>query len=728
MTTLILAEKPTAAKAIANALSENPKVNVTGEGVKWYEFTRGGKKHVVVAAVGHLFTLKYKKGTKGYPVFDMEWVPTWQASKFGAFSKKYYDAVAAMTGKVDDYVVATDYDTEGEVIAANILKFMFNQRDAKRMKFSTMTEEELQESYNKMDPHINKGLVEAGMTRHYMDYMWGVSLSRALMSAIKTCGRRFKILSTGRVQAPTLHMIVKLEHKIQAFRSKPFWQIEANVVLGKGNYIATYENDKIWKKDEAEKILKAGGKKAKVKDIKKRQITQSPPKPFNTTSFLTEVYRHCGYSPAKAMSIAESLYQAGLISYPRTSSEKLPKDINYKKIISELMKQSSYSASAKKLLGKKELKPNEGLKTDAAHPAIYPTGKKAGKAGMHQLRVYDLVVKRFLATFGDPAKRETQKLILDVSGNIFFINGVKTLEAGWTSLYGKYAGREEVLLPEMKIGDTVAVKEIAMNEKQTQPPGRYSQGSVIKEMDAKNLGTKSTRSSILQILYNRGYIIGNSIEVTDLGMKLSDILEKNAPDIVSEKLTRHFEEETEGVQSGKFKMDQVLEEGKKTISVICDQLKKKEAGLGKALTEAIIEAQEKQSILGTCPKCGGKARLFRLWSTRKRFAGCSNYPKCDFSAPLPSAGFIRPLEKSCAQCKSPIIQVQREGQRPFRMCLDIHCPTKKDWFDKKKLVSAVAREKEEKAKAKEEKIKTAKEDKAKLKEEKTKLNTAKKAK
>jgi DNA topoisomerase-1 len=116
------------------------------------------------------------------------------------------------------------------------------------------------------------------------------------------------------------------------------------------------------------------------------------------------------------------------------------------------------------------------------------------------------------------------------------------------------------------------------------------------------------------------------------------------------------------------------------------QFATKEKVIGKALTDAIIESQEKQSRLGVCPRCGGTIRMHRLWTTKKRFAGCTGYPKCDFSAPLPAFGFITPIDKVCEQCKTPIVQVQRPGfGKPFRMCLDIHCPTKKDWFQKSKL-------------------------------------------
>jgi DNA topoisomerase-1 len=689
---IVICEKPTAARSIAKALGE-AKVEefVSPEGVKWYQFSKDGKKHIVVAAVGHIFSLKATKKAKGYPVFDVEWVPTHEASKFGAFSKRYFDLlqdVAKKHGGDSDYIIATDFDTEGEVIGTNVLRLIFGGESAKRMKFSTMTKEELVNSYANAMPKLDKGLAESGLTRHYLDHMWGVSLSRALMAAIKTAGRRFRIMSTGRVQGPTLHMLAKHEKKIKAFKPKPFWQVYAHLKIGKKPAIAVFEEDKIWDKAEADRVLKAAKvKQAKVAGIKSKQMSQNPPKPYDTTSLLSDIYRHFGYSPAQAMALAEALYQQGLISYPRTSSQKLPKDIGYKKIVQNLGKQAAYSKDAKFLLDKGELIPEEGKKEDPAHPAIYPTGETPKNIGANQRRVYDLVVRRFLAVFGEPAKRESRRVQLDLGGRAFFLTGLKTLEPGWTALYGKYAGREEVILPEMAVGDTLPVAKVEQLAKETQPPARYSQGSVLKEMEQRGLGTKATRAQILQTLYNRGYIIGKSIEVTDLGTKLSDVLEKSVPDIVSEKLTRHFEQECEDVQFGKAKRDEVVDEAKAALTKICNQFRKKEKSAGDVLTKAIIESQEKQSRLGTCFKCGGIVRMHRLWHTKKRFAGCSGYPKCDFSAPLPAMGYITALEKTCEQCKTPIIQVQREGARPFRMCLDIRCPTKAEWFDKSKLTS-----------------------------------------
>ncbi|MBI4174136.1 MAG: DNA topoisomerase I [Candidatus Aenigmarchaeota archaeon] len=680
--TLVLTEKPTSAKAIAEALAEG-KPKKAGEKAAWYEFQRDGKQFVTVPAVGHLFTLKQKGKGWDYPVYDVEWVPTFQANKFAKFTEPYFRNIEALAKDAKDVIIATDYDDEGEVIGYNILQFILGRKDASRMRFSTMTKEELLDSYAH-PTKLNKNLIESGLARHYLDFYWGISLTRALTLAVKASAKRFRIISTGRVQGPVLHMLSKHERRIKAFKPDPFWEIQLQVQIGK-QLLTAEHGKKIWDKKEADtSAKKADVKIAKVKDISKKIMTQAAPKPYNTTSMLADIYRYFGYSPQQGLSIAETLYQAGMISYPRTSSEKLPKDINYKKIITQLGKQKNYEKDAKQLLAG-ELKPEEGARTDAAHPAVYPTGVFR-KVGDKQAKVYDLIVRRFLAVFGQPAKRESNKIELDAGGVMFSISGKKTIEAGWTSLYGKYAQREEIILPDIKVGDTIPVKKVELLAKETQPPARFSQGSVLKEMEQKNLGTKATRAQILQILYNRGYLIGKSIEVTELGEQLSDILEKNVPDVISEKLTGHFEEMTEQIEKGKQKKDVVLEDAKKRITKICGAFKKNEKRIGDLLTESVIATQDKQSKLGICLSCGGTLKVHKNWRTGKRFVGCTGYPKgCRTGFPLPREGIIISTDKSCPECGQPIIQVQTAGRRPFRMCLDPTCKTKADWLDKKKL-------------------------------------------
>ncbi|MBI4014353.1 MAG: DNA topoisomerase I [Candidatus Aenigmarchaeota archaeon] len=689
--TLIICEKPTASKSIAEALSDGKPTKRGEEGSKasWYEFERDGHKFVSVPAVGHLFNLKQTGKGWDYPNFDVEWVPSFKASVAAAFSEPYFRNIEKLAKDAGDVVIATDYDDEGEVIGFNILRFILGRKDASRMRFSTMTKTELIESYLHAEKALNKNLIEAGMARHYLDWYYGINLTRALTNAIKKSAKRFRILSTGRVQGPTLHMLAKHERKIKAFKSAPFWEIALKVKKGKEELTAEYCKDKVWKEEEAAKIAKkAGSGAALVMSVEKKAMTQSPPKPYNTTSLLSDIYRYFGYSPQQGLSIAESLYQSGYISYPRTSSEKLPPDINYRKIITMISKQREYARDSAALLAK-ELKPVEGARSDSAHPAIYPSGETPVRAGDKQKKVYDLIVRRFLSCFGEPAKRESQKVVLDASGEKFILHGKRTIEAGWLAIYGKYAQREDAALPAMSKGDTLTVVKAESLAKETQPPARYSQGSVLKEMEEKSLGTKATRAQILQILYDRGYLIGKSIEVTELGQQLADILEKNVPDVVSEKLTKMFEGMMEDIELGKEKRENVLNEARKELEKLSASFKKKEEKIGDELTKAVIATQDRQSILGTCKQCGGTLKVHKLWRTGKRFVGCSGYKKgCRTGFPLPREGTIISTDKECGECKTPIIHVYAQGRRPFRMCLDINCITKKDWLDKNRLKQA----------------------------------------
>jgi len=189
----------------------------------------------------------------------------------------------------------------------------------------------------------------------------------------------------------------------------------------------------------------------------------------------------------------------------------------------------------------------------------------------------------------------------------------------------------------------------------------------------------STRAPILQTLYERGYIFGNQIVVTDIGMEVVDSLSKNCPEIVSEELTAHFESEMEKIQEGKTSKDNVIAEAREKLDEILGKFKERQEDIGKDLGDAYAETKRKQRVLGTCAKCGGELRVIVSRATHKRFAGCSNYPNCKNAFPLPQAGFIVSLNKKCEHCGAPMIQVNRAGMRPYHMCLEPKCESKKDW-------------------------------------------------
>ncbi|MEM5772884.1 MAG: DNA topoisomerase I [Candidatus Aenigmatarchaeota archaeon] len=689
MSIVIIAEKPDAARRIAEALAEKKSLkSYTDENkVTYYEFERNGKKHIVACAVGHLFNLApVERGWK-YPIFNYTWKPSFEVNKQSAFSKKYFDVVKKLVEKGSDFIIATDYDTEGECIGANILRFLANRNDAKRMKFSTLTKDELIEAYEKVSPHIDFGQLEAGLTRHELDWLWGINTTRALTLALKSAAEKgFAILSSGRVQSPTLAILLERELEIRKFKPKPFWELELHVKINGTQAIASYEKGRIWKKEDADKILQeCKGKDAKVKDIKKKKYKQAPPVPFNTTDLQAEAYQQFKFSPQQTMNIAESLYQQGFISYPRSASQKLPASVNYEKILKALASLPQYKKFAEELLKKEKLVPVEGKKEDPAHPAVYATWEvpDLSKLTPQQRKIYDLIARRTLAVFGDEALRETNTVSLDVAGHIFLLVGKRTLEPGWTKIYEPYLKREEIILPELKIGQTIKVIKLEELAKETQPPARYSQGSIIKEMEARNLGTRATRSEILQTLYDRGYISGKSIQVTKLGEAVVKALKEFCPKILSEELTRKFEEEMELVYQGKKKREEVVEEAKKTLKEILEEFKANEKKIGKKLLEALMNKREEERKLGNCPNCKtGELRILRSRLSGKFFVGCSNYPNCKMGYPLPTGASIQATGNICEKCGTPIIQVFRKGKRPFRMCLDPKCETKKDWGKK----------------------------------------------
>jgi len=695
--TLIIAEKPDAAKRIAEAIADKKPKTIIKNDAPYYEFTVKNKKHICVPAVGHLFVLQpVRKGNpKGwsYPIFNFEWMPTY-TKKGTEWAEKYFKNIQEIAKGASEFIDAADVDTEGEVLLYNILRFLCGVQDAKRMKFSTLTKDELVESYQNMTPHIMKSMLESGLTRHELDALWGFNLTRALTLAMKnSAGKGFAILSTGRVQGPTLSILLDRELEIRKFKPTPFWELELHAKVDGQEIVAAHEGGKFWKKEEADKILAScKGKDAVVKDLKKRQYKQSPPVPFNTTDLQAESYAQFKYSPTQTMSIAESLYQAGIISYPRSSSQKLPPSINYKKIIQAIEKLKPYAKFSEQLLRKeKELKPNEGKREDPAHPAVYPTFEVAdlSKLTAQQKKLYDLIIRRFLAVFAEEALRESLTASLDVAGNIFKAVGKRTIEPGWTEIYKPYLVFEEQTLPTLEVGQKVKVLSIEQLAKETQPPGRFSQGSILKEMEERNLGTRATRAEILQTLYSRRYIIGKSIQVTKLGEAVTKALKEFAPRILSEELTRKFEAEMDDVFNGKKKREEVVEEAKETLIDILKEFKQNETKIGKKLLEALVEARKEERRLGVCPMCKvGELRIMRSRKTMKFFVGCSNYPNCHNLYPLPQGAYITPLGKICEKCSTPMIQVQRKGKRPFRMCLDPKCETKKDWGKPSKEIAA----------------------------------------
>ena len=687
-TELIICEKPAAAEKIASALGKPLKKNL--KGVAYYEINLPEKTILIGCAVGHLFSLQQQSG-KGWPVFDIAWKPNFEVKKQD-WSKKYHQALNSLCKKADSFIIACDYDVEGEVIGWNVLRFICQQEKAKRMKFSTLTTNELQESYQNLLPNLDFGQAYAGETRHKLDWLYGINLSRALMEAIKTTGL-FKILSIGRVQGPSLHLVVEKEKTIKKFKPEPYWQIYLLVqsILNNTKIEVKYIKD-ITKKTELAKFKLLKGKQAEAKTITKEEKL-SPPAPFDLTTLQTEAYKFHKITPSQTLQIAQQLYLAGLISYPRTSSQKIPESIDYKEILKKLEKQTSFKKLVKFA---KRKTPIEGKKSDPAHPSIYPTGETKSLSG-EERKIYELIVKRFISCFCEDAIIESKKIEVIVDSLKFTNKGLNIKEKGWMQVYP--AKLEEKNLP--SINGKVDIKEIRTEEKLTQPPKRFTQASLIRTLEKKNLGTKSTRSNIIDTLIQRGYVKGKSIEATPLGISLIDSLEKNSPIIIDENLTREFEKQMSAIQASKKdlkgKSDKIIEEAKSTLLKIEKQFRKNEKKIGKALASSITESREqerKENTLTLCPKCKkGNLRILYSRPYKRYFIGCSNYPNCRNTYSLPPNGLMKPVtikdaenndtNEPCKDCNFPLMLAIRRGKRPWKFCFNPECPTNAEWQKKK---------------------------------------------
>jgi len=680
MKTLVICEKPASAVKIAQAIAENGLKKRYHEGVPYYELKHDEHKIIVASALGHLFTLKNLKPMKSYPFYEIGWIPVHEASRRTSRTRNFSATIQALSRDVDNFVVATDFDNEGSLIGYNALRYLCGEdsvEKAKRMKFSTLTAEDLALAYEHASPRLDFGNVNAGMARHVLDWYWGMNLSLAMSLAVKAAENKFVKISAGRVQTPTLKILADREREIAAFKAAPFWVLKLVLEVDGSEIAAEHDVDRFWEKDKAERALAVcSGATAIVSSIHKHRFERPPPAPFNLGALQSEAYRCFGFSPMRTQKIAQELYQAAIISYPRTDSQKLPPAIGYARIIGLLGRISiQYKRCSDELLASNELRPNEGSKVDPAHPSIYPTGEKPEGLVGPQKKIYDLIVRRFFSVFGRAALIESTKIILDVNEQIFRIDGQRLINEGWMKFYDSYVPLKDSPLPPLIEGQELPVKKVMLESKETQPPARYNPTSILKEMESRHLGTKGTRAQILQNLYSREYIFGNQINVTDLGLEVIGSLLTFCPEIASENLTGRFEKDLEIVQVGGREKGAIISEAQSELDKILGNFKKHELEIGKRLARAYRAARIKRNILGKC-QCGGDLRIIRSRATQKRFVGCSNYPTCNTAFPLPQSGDITLRGKICTFCHTPIIKIRLFGKRPYETCLDPKCRKK----------------------------------------------------
>ncbi len=682
--TLIVTEKPDAAVRIASALdcTGRPK-RMQEKGVPYYEAKRD-VDIVVVPALGHLYTVTGEAKERGrYPVFGLRWVPKYEAERGATRIRTWLQVISKLAKDADLLIDACDYDIEGSIIGYCILKYACQNREntAKRMKYSTLTQEELEKAYMTPLPHLDFALIEAGLARHEIDWLYGINLSRALTYAAKKTSGQYATLSTGRVQGPTLKFLAARERSIGCFVPIPYWSIKAKVKIGNTTFEAAHEKNRIETKNEAQTIVDACKQKfGAITGVEAKQFIQPPPVPFDLGGLQSEAYRIFGYTPMRTLSTAQHLYLDALISYPRTSSQKLPPQIGYENILKNLAKIRDYTKLAGELLSLPQLKPKEGKKDDPAHPAIYPTGKLPQKQLTRPEKdIYDLVVHRFMVAFGEPALRQSVKVTIEIGEEKFFLNGKQTLEEGWLHFYEPFAHVKDAPLPTVTEGQVIKIEKIILEDKFTKPLPRYNPSSLLKKMEQENIGTKATRAGIIETLYERKYIYDEKIVVSDLGFEVTDVLRKYCPEVVSAEFTQKIEERMNQIQQRNESKERILADAIEILKTVTTNLKENEKAIGQQLSQALNRAKQEEKEIGPCPTCHS-GKLFILYSKRnqQRFVGCTNYFKgtCKTSFSLPQLGFVKPSGKVCKSCNWNTVLVWTKGKHPRTLCLNPKCASK----------------------------------------------------
>ena len=493
-------------------------------------------------------------------------------------------------------------------------------------------------------------------------------LTRYLSMTSGQVGQDF--LSVGRVQSPTLAIIVDRERQIDAFRPKPYWVVTAELE-GEGRFDAEHAHGRFFVEAEAEKAHRAASaaQSGTVTSVVAKTRTDKPVPPFNTTSFLQAAGR-IGISANAAMNLAESLYMRGFISYPRTDNTVYPPSLGIGEILDNL-KRSEFKPLILEIEEQEQIVPVKGPKTATDHPPVHPV-EAADRAALKpdEWKVYELVVRRFLATLAPEAKTETLTVKVDVGAEPFQAKGTRVVEAGWRHFY-PYLEIKETILPKMQVGEELKVNKVEKAKKETLPPPRWSQGSLITEMERLGLGTKATRHTIVQKLYDRSYIISNPAVPTEVGKIVIDALERHAAIITRPEMTAQLEKDMELIATGEKSFEEVTEESKQMLRQVMEILDSKKKEIGDEIKVAI----RKHNTIGKCPRDQGDI-IVKSSRAGKRFAGCINYPECEQSYPLPQYGRLEAMGVVCPRCPSPMVRVYSKGRRPWEVCVNLQCPTR----------------------------------------------------
>lgn len=618
--TLVIVESPSKAKTIEKYL---------------------GDEYIVRASVGHIRDLP--KSNKKAIDIEGDFEPHYEISPGKDKVVAELRDIAKVTKEV---LLATDPDREGEAIAWHIADAL-GLKKAKRIVFHEITESAIKEAVSH-PRNIDDNLKSAQEARRVLDRLVGYDLSGLIWKKVRYG------LSAGRVQSPALRIIMEREREIRVFIPETFWRLHAQVTTPLNVEFELLCAEEPRDKALVDKIIKEGSVKPwKVLEVKETEASRAPRAPFTTSTLQQTASTRLGYSPSNTMRIAQKLYEGGFISYMRTDSTNLSKQAQ-DEIIAFIGKEYGAALAAPQMYKTKSKNAQE------AHEAIRPTNvskKSAGRTPDEQ-KLYKLIWARVVASQMKDATMLRTKVVANYEGAgkespDFQANGSRLLSPGWLTADPDAQG-EEVMLPKVSVGDTLKLRELTAEEKQTEPPSRYTEAGLVKELEKRDIGRPSTYAAIIKTIIDRGYVLkeGKTLKPTDTGDVVSSFLEKYFTSYISDTFTAEMEQKLDNIAEGNAKYAKVL---KDFYGPFLKEVKKKDKEVDKVTNLGAGDAAF------PCPKCGS-TMIIKL-GKNGRFLSCSTFPTCDGLRGIDGKEIEgpKPTGEKCPKCEKGDL-IEREGR------------------------------------------------------------------
>src|SRR6266480_47088 len=466
---LIITEKNNSAKRIAEILSGGKAKADAAYKVPFYTWSDAAGDHMAIGLKGHVFGPAFPEDYSNWQETDLHELIDAEIVK-EATDKNVVKAIRKVAKDADEIVIATDYDREGELIGLEALEEVAavnpvavgdgaearspleHRPSIERARYSALTKDEIERAFSALD-ELSYDLAYAGAARQDIDLIWGATLTRAVSLATRRFGSNF--LSVGRVQSPTLGLIVERELERRAHVAKPYWEVFARFQHPDGSFEAHHATDRFWQKTEADAALAGTKTPGIVNEVSAKRSERKPPAPFNTTAFTTEASNRLGITPKRAMQLAEDLYMDGFMFAPRTDNTVYPRSLPIGELVASLVRIPEFEAGAPLLNG--DLTPTRGKKETTDHPPIYPTqAVHPGALEGPKQRVYELVARRFLASFAAPMAIESTRADIEAGSQTYFVRGSVVTDSGFAAIY-TYARSRDEEIPKLTEGQELAL-------------------------------------------------------------------------------------------------------------------------------------------------------------------------------------------------------------------------------------------------------------------------------